>query len=119
MKLFAPREDFSEKGSLRAPSPEPTEEGGKQEVADDTPKPLKPDPLSQPTPRVIGAYVDTPVTVKVETPDNFDVLHGVIDQRDSRASTERLIPETYDVAVPDGAGAPLSTNTELRLLLRI
>ncbi|KAK4239440.1 hypothetical protein C8A03DRAFT_14158 [Achaetomium macrosporum] len=63
MKLFAPLENQSEKGSLRAPSPEPDEE-----APDETPKPAKLDPLTQPTPRVIGAFVETPATVKVEKP---------------------------------------------------
>ena len=61
MNLFAPQENQSERGSLRAPSPEP--EG---QLPDETPKPIKPDPLTQPTPRVTGAFVETPATVKVE-----------------------------------------------------
>ncbi|KAK3299123.1 uncharacterized protein B0H64DRAFT_91767 [Chaetomium fimeti] len=61
MKLFAAQENQSEKGSLRAPSPE-----AEEEVPDETPKPIKVDPLTQPTPRVVGAFVDTPATIKVE-----------------------------------------------------
>ncbi len=61
MNLFAPQDNQSERGSLRAPSPEP--EG---QVLDETPKPIKPDPLTQPTPRVPGAFIETPATVKVE-----------------------------------------------------
>lgn len=70
MKLFAPLENYSEKGSLRAPSPlsspSPELDGG-EEAGDveETPKPTKPDPVTQPTPRVVGAFVETPVTVKV------------------------------------------------------
>ncbi|KAK3906235.1 hypothetical protein C8A05DRAFT_29945 [Staphylotrichum tortipilum] len=64
MSLFAPQENQSERGSLRAPSPGP--EG---QVVDETPKPIKPDPLTQPTPRVTGAFVETPATVKVEKLD--------------------------------------------------
>ncbi|AEO65784.1 uncharacterized protein THITE_2113201 [Thermothielavioides terrestris NRRL 8126] len=63
MKLFAPLENQSERGSLRAPSPEPDDE-----VAEETPKPSKLDPLMQPTPRVTGAFVETPATVKSEKP---------------------------------------------------
>jgi hypothetical protein len=61
MKLFAPQENQSERGSLRAPSPEPEEE-----APEETPKPTKTDPLTQPTPRITGAFVETPATVKVE-----------------------------------------------------
>ncbi|KAK4177676.1 hypothetical protein QBC36DRAFT_326536 [Triangularia setosa] len=61
MNLFAPHENQSERGSLRALSPEPAEE-----TSDKTPKPSKPDPLTMPTPRVTGAFVETPATMKVE-----------------------------------------------------
>jgi hypothetical protein len=64
MKLFAPVKNQSEKGSVRAPSPEPEEE-----APEETPKPAKLDPLALPTPKVIGAFVETPATVKVEKPD--------------------------------------------------
>lgn len=69
MKLFAPMDNMSERGSVRAPSPRPDidsesdDDGGK---ADETPRAPKFDPLSMPTPQVTGAYVETPVTVKTE-----------------------------------------------------
>ncbi|KAG6362970.1 hypothetical protein INS49_008065 [Diaporthe citri] len=70
MKLFALMDNMSERGSIRAPSPrqdvdsESEDDGGK---ADETPRaPTKFDPLSMPTPKVTGAYVETPVTVKTE-----------------------------------------------------
>ncbi|KAL2137048.1 hypothetical protein VTI74DRAFT_9654 [Chaetomium olivicolor] len=63
MKLFAPLENQSERGSLRAPSPEPEED-----APDETPKPSRIEPLTQPTPKVTGAFVETPPTVKVERP---------------------------------------------------
>lgn len=72
MKLFAPSDNHSERGSLRAPSPPPddSDEGdlgpSKEPALEATPRPSKPDPLTMPTPRVTGAYVDTPVTVKTE-----------------------------------------------------
>ncbi|KAL7810832.1 hypothetical protein V8C26DRAFT_409499 [Trichoderma gracile] len=72
MKLFAPSDNHSERGSLRAPSP-PLDDSdlddhapGKQSSSDATPKPSKPDPLTMGTPRVTGAYVETPVSVKTE-----------------------------------------------------
>jgi hypothetical protein len=73
MKLFAPQDNYSEKGSVRALSPAPDfkeEDLDGDDVDEDeveaTPKPKKQDPLSMPTPRVTGAYVETPVTVKVD-----------------------------------------------------
>lgn len=70
MKLFALMDNMSERGSVRAPSPRPDvdseseDDGGR---ADETPRaPTKFDPLSMPTPKVTGAYVETPVTVKTE-----------------------------------------------------
>lgn len=60
LNLFAPLDNYSEKGSIRAPSPVPSEPNDVE-----TPRPPKIDPLTQPTPRVTGAYVDTPATVRV------------------------------------------------------
>ncbi|KAK1716743.1 uncharacterized protein BDZ83DRAFT_634622 [Colletotrichum acutatum] len=65
MKLFAPADNQSERGS-RAPSAEPATEDEDKDLAGETPRPKKVDPLSLPTPRVTGAYVETPATVKVE-----------------------------------------------------
>ncbi|PTB67718.1 hypothetical protein BBK36DRAFT_1197676 [Trichoderma citrinoviride] len=72
MKLFAPSDNHSERGSLRAPSP-PLDDSdlddhapNKLSSSDATPKPSKPDPLTMGTPKVTGAYVETPVTVKTE-----------------------------------------------------
>ncbi|KAL1897864.1 hypothetical protein Sste5346_003716 [Sporothrix stenoceras] len=80
MKLFAAGENHSERGSIRAPSPDPDDEedenlddlsgsGAKSSSsskADEaTPRPNKLlNPLMQPTPRVTGAYVETPVTAR-------------------------------------------------------
>lgn len=78
MKLFAAGENHSERGSIRAPSPdEDLDELGSSgagsgakssSMADDaTPRPTKvTNPLMQPTPRVTGAYVETPVTARTE-----------------------------------------------------
>lgn len=68
MNLFAPLENQSERGSLRAMSPELDAESNaeKQELPNETPKIARPDPLTQPTPRITGAFVETPATVKVE-----------------------------------------------------
>ncbi|CAK7270629.1 hypothetical protein SEPCBS57363_004199 [Sporothrix epigloea] len=78
MKLFAAGENHSERGSIRAPSPDDdldnagncrsgNSSGAKSSgLADEaTPKAAKTiKPLMQPTPRVTGAYVETPVTVR-------------------------------------------------------
>ncbi|KAK4459345.1 hypothetical protein QBC42DRAFT_274630 [Cladorrhinum samala] len=68
MNLFAPLENQSERRSLRAMSPEFAAESDeeKQELPNETPKIARPDPLTQPTPRITGAFVETPVTVKAE-----------------------------------------------------
>jgi hypothetical protein len=64
--LFAPGDNHSEKGSVKAPSPEPDSEDEDEKDVEATPRPSKPDPLTMPTPKVTGAYVETPATVKVE-----------------------------------------------------
>ncbi|KAI1813191.1 hypothetical protein GGS20DRAFT_554464 [Poronia punctata] len=61
LSLFAPLDNYSERGSKRAPSPVQSEPDD-----DKTPRPPKVDPLTMPTPRVTGAYVDTPATVRVK-----------------------------------------------------
>ncbi|CEJ92751.1 hypothetical protein VHEMI08382 [[Torrubiella] hemipterigena] len=65
-KLFAPQDNYSERGSVRAPSPMPEEDqdDDHDRAADATPRPSKPDPLSMPTPQIVGAYVETPLTAR-------------------------------------------------------
>jgi hypothetical protein len=70
MQLFAPTDNHSERGSIRAPSPEPEMEDDVEE----TPRPVRIDPLTQPTPKVTGAYVETPATVKVERPEDIPAI---------------------------------------------
>jgi len=62
MQLFAPMDNYSEKGSIRAPSPA----FAMEDDVEETPRPVRIDPLTQPTPKVTGAYVETPATVKIE-----------------------------------------------------
>lgn len=66
MKLFAPLDNYSEKGSVRAPSPYPPDL-----AEEETPRPNKIDPLMLSTPRVSGAYVETPATVRVKEDDDL------------------------------------------------
>ncbi|KAI1323016.1 hypothetical protein F5Y16DRAFT_384923 [Xylariaceae sp. FL0255] len=61
LKLFAPLDNYSEKGSIRAPSPALSDL-----VDEETPRAPKVDPLTMPTPRVTGAYVETPATVRTK-----------------------------------------------------
>ncbi|KAK4224596.1 hypothetical protein QBC38DRAFT_485110 [Podospora fimiseda] len=96
MNLFAPLENQSERGSLRAPSPEPEEE---QDLPIETPKVSKPDPLTQPTPRVTGAFVETPATVKVERPE----------QLGTRVGSEEFKPQSSDQTL-----ARLTSKSSLR-----
>lgn len=66
-KLFA-LDGPSERGSLRAPSPRPRSDSEMDNQDDeDTPQPTKfSNPITMPTPRITGAYIDTPAPVKVE-----------------------------------------------------
>ncbi|EPE09238.1 hypothetical protein F503_07014 [Ophiostoma piceae UAMH 11346] len=75
MKLFAAHGDQSERGSIRAPSPDTEGDidgnasgsNGAQAADDATPKAAKiVNPLLQATPRVTGAYVETPITARTE-----------------------------------------------------
>ncbi|KAI0841170.1 hypothetical protein F5Y06DRAFT_260838 [Hypoxylon sp. FL0890] len=67
LRLFAPLDNYSEKGSVRAPSPIPSEP-----AEEETPRPSKVDPLTQPTPKVTGAYVETPATIKIKQESHSD-----------------------------------------------
>ncbi|KAI0017367.1 hypothetical protein F4780DRAFT_608357 [Xylariomycetidae sp. FL0641] len=91
MLLF---ETQSDRSSKRAPSPVPPAPKADEEM--ETPRPTKPDPMTQPTPRVTGAYVETPntVKVKVEEPNTKQgTLRGSIvqnvEKRDAVQNRER------------------------------
>lgn len=66
IRLFAPHENQSERGSIRAPSPSQDAGSDDDGLAGVTPKADRHDFASMPTPRVTGAYVETPATVKVD-----------------------------------------------------
>lgn len=71
-KLFA-LDNYSERGSLRAPSPVPETENemkankeAAEDIDDETPRPNKfVDPIIAPTPVVPGAFIQTPAPTKV------------------------------------------------------
>ncbi|KAL0936224.1 uncharacterized protein CTRU02_208439 [Colletotrichum truncatum] len=91
MKLFAPADNQSERGgSTRAPSAEPlAETDDKDLLADETPRPLKVDPLSLPTPKVTGAYVETPATVRVDRLPDEEAKPAVKSETKSFTSLNR------------------------------
>jgi hypothetical protein len=62
MQLFAPLENHSERGSIREFSPESDDEVD----VDETPRLPKSSSFDQATPKVTGAYVETPATIKPE-----------------------------------------------------
>ncbi|KAL2122596.1 hypothetical protein VTJ04DRAFT_3051 [Mycothermus thermophilus] len=103
MQLFAPPESQSEKGSLGLPSP--VSDGG---MLKETPKPTKIDPLTQPTPRVVGAYIDTPATVKVENKPDIPGRDTVVESDDlasSESSSGRpSIQQQVDTTIPAPPG---------------
>lgn len=88
MKLFAPHENHSEPGSVRAPSPPDSDPGsGSGSAAGKTPKPREHEFLSMPTPRVTGAYVETPATGLARRSRDQDTAldPGTSDSRDGDA----------------------------------
>ncbi|KAM0433366.1 hypothetical protein ACHAPT_004243 [Fusarium lateritium] len=89
--LFAPADNQSEKGSVKAPSPVP--ESDDEKDAEATPRAPKPDPLTMPTPRVTGAYVETPATVKVEKV-------GVGEEKEKKIETEKEKPPKQEERAP-------------------
>lgn len=109
MNLFAPQDNYSEKGSTRAPSPDPSESSEPnnnpaetmteivEEIAEETPRPKRTvDTLTQPTPRITGAYVETPATVKVErredSPDQATKAQVVVKVEDAgRRSRPKIL----------------------------
>ncbi|KAI0525951.1 hypothetical protein F5B22DRAFT_588442 [Xylaria bambusicola] len=89
LNLFAPLDNYSEKGSIRAPSPVPSEP-----VDEKTPRPPKIDPLTQPTPRVVGAYVETPATVRVKEEEGHIGTESTAQSQISRSSPPKGAPNT-------------------------
>ncbi|KAI1137812.1 hypothetical protein F5Y05DRAFT_62796 [Hypoxylon sp. FL0543] len=109
LRLFAPLDNYSEKGSVRGPSPVPSEP-----AEEETPRPHKVDPLTQPTPRVTGAYVETPATIKIKQESHSDVrnmpevkdqLPNKIPEIRSRSSGEVLNGE---IIKQEGSGVNIS-----------
>ena len=81
-RLFAPLDNHSERGSVRAPSV--AADSDDDDLAEATPRAKKQDPLAMPTPRVVGAYVETPATVRAIKYEDTD---------EERTPTVRMLKE--------------------------
>ncbi|KAM0279451.1 hypothetical protein ACHAQH_004612 [Verticillium albo-atrum] len=92
MNLFAPTDNQSERGSVRAPSVEPSsEEDSEDDLVEETPRPLRRDPLSMPTPKITGAYVETPAPVKVEDKE-LDRVSDLLEQIPEIKADKDVVP---------------------------
>lgn len=99
IQLFALGDNQSERGSVRAPSVgPPSEDEDEDEPTETTPRPAKRDVASMPTPKVVGAYVETPAPTKVE-----ERLSADVGQKESTSATvgkgvvgSRPLPTTSD-----------------------
>ncbi|KAI0889328.1 uncharacterized protein GGS22DRAFT_153653 [Annulohypoxylon maeteangense] len=111
LRLFAPLDNYSEKGSVRAPSPDPSEP-----AEEETPRVTKIDPLTQPTPRVTGAYVETPATIRVKQENHLDDKK-VADAPDRISDS---IPElrTKDSSQPSNSDSVKQENDDTTALRR-
>jgi hypothetical protein len=80
-KLFELQDNKSERNSIRAPSrsPSPSDDG----KCDETPRP-KTDPLTLPTPKVTGAYIETPApsTRKPRKSRSISPTYEIVNQVD-------------------------------------
>ncbi|KAI0206312.1 hypothetical protein F4808DRAFT_406844 [Astrocystis sublimbata] len=110
LNLFAPLDNYSEKGSTKAPSPVPSEL-----MIDETPRPSRTDPLLRPTPRVAGAYIDTPATVRVTgnegtTRANSSSTHSTVgsDDKDRAISSKHSGPRSSSVPTASRRSRSLS-----------
>ncbi|KAF9871394.1 hypothetical protein CkaCkLH20_11041 [Colletotrichum karsti] len=92
INLFAPTDGQSERGTSRATSVEPESDEDKSLFADETPRPLKVDPLSLPTPKVTGAYVDTPATVRVDKLQEKSIKPAIKSEEKSKNASDSQPP---------------------------
>ena len=112
MQLFAPTDNYSERGSLRAPSPE-EEDDDDVDGVEETPRPVRVDPMTLPTPRVTGAFVETPLTIKLEK------LGGsIVDMAPKTGHQERGTTVTNELdigaSIPDAEAISMAKATLLR-----
>lgn len=116
-KLFAPS-NWSERGSIRAPSPPPSP-GPEMENKDDdkTPQPIKfVDPVTMPTPQVVGAYMETPAPVKI---DQQEAEEGNVASLSKFLSPQKTMPKNRDPSTsPRASRSEGSRATERQRLAR-
>ena len=120
---------------MRAPSPPPEGDGG---FAEETPRPNKLNPLLQPTPKVTGAYVETPATIKAERTEEHvaegstsqpepPLLAGASPSRNQNSISSRRGRPSAAILVGNGNGndkntgrsTAISTQRRARSLSRI
>jgi len=95
-RLFELQDNKSERNSVRFPSrsPSPSENG----KFDETPR-QKPDPMSLPTPRVTGAFIETPATTtrKLRKARSFTPYYEVVNAADETvSSSQRPVTESTE-----------------------
>lgn len=118
-KLFAPRDDYSERGSVRASSPLSDSRKESEAEVEATPKAPKFDPKTMPTPRVTGAYVDTPVTVKSQRfesdrESNNDIIASIRSRRTLRRRDTDTNSEPGEDEKPSSASPARPPKTRRR-----
>ena len=115
-KLFAPKDDYSEMGSVRANSPVSDSRKDSEAEVEATPKApssKRVDVQALPTPRVTGAYVETPVTARSrrfesDVESNNDLIASIrarraLRRRDTDTNSEPGEDEKPSAPVPDAA----------------
>ncbi|KAH6678057.1 hypothetical protein B0J14DRAFT_581817 [Halenospora varia] len=85
-RLFDLQDNRSERNSLRAPSRSPSPSDDGKNDPDQTPRP-RADPLSLPTPKVTGAYIETPAPTVRKT-------------RQARSNSSPEVPTINELDVP-------------------
>jgi hypothetical protein len=133
MKLFALMDNQSERGSVRAPSvgvPSDDEEEEKEKEEEDpaveeTPRAARTDVASLPTPKVLGAFVETPAPVKLEDHLRHEIegapslgraqnkvqpttSRPPSDRSRSRPRSKLFVSETYDQPEPSADNPPVA-----------
>ena len=123
-KLFELQDNLSAsasgKNSARAPSPPPSEEEPEDEfeVAEETPKSKRQDPLTMPTPRVMGAFIETPAPTvhkpRLEVDNNKDAPVNTLEVIDAKSGKEELSRFEHQNRTKVAATAANPTTTSIK-----
>jgi hypothetical protein len=105
-KLFELQDNKSERNSIHAPSAPSSDD----EKFDETPKPKKQDPLTLPTPRVMGAFIETPAAIVRKSRQFQDGKPIIDDVRNNGTSSDSIKREEKD---DNKMRAPLATSSAL------